>query len=216
MIYICSFCGSERPNKNSFINHERTCPQNKNRNYKNGMQGKKGSLYPVKNHKCWNRGITGNDYSKHFKNGIGGWNHSNETKETLSLLACNRLQKHSKYSKNIEYKPGVILESSYEVKLAEILDDLNILWVKVRKGFKWFDGIKTRRYIPDFYLPDYDIFLDPKNDYLIKRDEKKIKSAMELNDIKVIVLCFKELTRQKIVDILSELRASEQVFRGDL
>lgn len=33
----------------------------------------------------------------------------------------------------------------------------------------WDDDGKQRRYVPDFYLPKYDLYLDPKNDYLIKK-----------------------------------------------
>ena len=125
-----------------------------------------------------------------------------EEKNHLSILACQRLQKHSKYSKNIEYKPGIILESSYEVRVAEILDRLDIKWEKVRRGYVWNDQGKTRRYIPDFFLPGYDLFLDPKNDYLIKKDKTKIDSAMELNGIRVIVLSDKEITESFIRNLL--------------
>lgn len=41
-LFICQFCGSNRKNKNSWLNHERTCPSNTNRVYSNGMTGKKG------------------------------------------------------------------------------------------------------------------------------------------------------------------------------
>lgn len=128
--------------------------------------------------------------------------HTEEMKDHLSKVACSRLAKHSKYSKNIEYKPGVILESSFEVRTAVILDSLSIKWDKVRQGYIWDDNGKTRRYIPDFYLPEYNIFLDPKNDYLIKKDKKKIDSAMALNDIKVIVLSDTEISEKFIKDLL--------------
>ncbi len=42
-LFICSYCGSERKNHNSWRNHERCCSSNPNRNYKNGKVGKKGS-----------------------------------------------------------------------------------------------------------------------------------------------------------------------------
>jgi hypothetical protein len=128
--------------------------------------------------------------------------HSEETKNLMSIIACERLAKHSKYSKNTEYKPGIILESSFEVRTAIILDSLNIEWTKVRKGYIWDDNGKTRRYIPDFYLPDYNIFLDPKNDYLIKKDKKKIDSAMLLNNIKVVVLSDSQISETFIKDLL--------------
>ena len=128
--------------------------------------------------------------------------HTEEMKDYLSVKACERLAKHSKYSKNTEYAPGIILESSYEIRTAVILDSLNIKWIKVRQGYKWDDNGKTRRYIPDFYLPDHDVFLDPKNDYLIKKDKRKIESAMKLNNMKVIVLDKTQLTEDFIKNIL--------------
>ena len=43
LTFTCIYCDSQRKNKNSLINHERCCPQNPNRVYKNGMTGKRGS-----------------------------------------------------------------------------------------------------------------------------------------------------------------------------
>jgi hypothetical protein len=116
-------------------------------------------------------------------------------------MACERLAKHSKYTNNVEYKPGIILESSYEVRVAEILDKLSIEWIKVRHGYIWNDNGKKRRYIPDFYLPKQNIFLDPKNDYLIKKDKQKIDSAMKLNNIKVAVLS-NDLINEEFIELL--------------
>ena len=144
-----------------------------------------------------------------FKNGEiergfkkGEYKHSAEMLDKLSVLACSRLQKNSKYSKNTEYKCGVILESSYEVRFAEILDELGILWEKVRRGYVWNDNGKQRRYVPDFYLPDYDLFVDPKNDYLIKKDKNKIDSAVELNSINVIVLANDQINKEYVSRML--------------
>jgi hypothetical protein len=39
-MFICTYCSKECFSKNSFINHERCCPKNINRNYINGMTGK--------------------------------------------------------------------------------------------------------------------------------------------------------------------------------
>ena len=41
-VFICQYCGSNRKNHNSWRNHERCCPSNPNRKYKNGMAGKNG------------------------------------------------------------------------------------------------------------------------------------------------------------------------------
>ena len=47
----CCYCSKECKNANSHQNHERLCPNNPNRNYKNGMKDK----IP------WNKGLTKND-----------------------------------------------------------------------------------------------------------------------------------------------------------
>lgn len=98
-------------------------------------------------------------------------------------------QKHTHRSKIINIKNEVFVsESSYEVDLSKILNDLNIYWT--RPSFFWYKDNKgnSRRYYPDFYLPDHDLYLDPKNDYLIKTDIDKIMKVSEQNKIYVIVI----------------------------
>lgn len=74
---------------------------------------------------------------------------------------------------------NVLLESSWEVRIANFLTDKNIKWIRP-KFIKWQDSIgKTRRYFPDFYLVDYDIYLDPKNPYCLKRDEEKLNEVQK-------------------------------------
>lgn len=73
----------------------------------------------------------------------------------------------------------VILESSWEVSVAELLIRCNIKWIRP-KFIKWVDSTgKIRRYFPDFYLTDYDVYLDPKNPYCMKLDEEKIQRISE-------------------------------------
>ena len=212
---LCKYCQQECKNENSLRNHERLCKENPNKQmHPRGNLGKVG----------WNKGLTAENDARVFKNteslkrqrSINGSNwlgktHSEATKNLMSIKACTRLQKNSKYSKNIEYIPGVILESTYEVRTAEILDALNIKWIKVRTGYIWNDDGKQRRYIPDFYLPEYDLFLDPKNDYLIEKDKRKINSAMEINSITVIVLSDNQISKEYIKSILPPVAQGEQV-----
>lgn len=75
---------------------------------------------------------------------------------------------------NITENKDVLLESSWEVKVAEKLDQLKIKWIRP-KPLKWVDNNKTRYYFPDFYLPDYNLYLDPKNPYCMDKDIKKMK-----------------------------------------
>lgn len=206
----CQYCNKLCKNDNSKRNHERLCKLNPNKQeHPKGMLGKishkKGKT------KYTDKSLMKASETLKYRISIGevkgasGRLHTEETKQKLSIIACNRLQKHSKYSKNIEYKPGVILESSYEVDLAKILDQLNIEWIKVRKGYIWNDNGKIRRYIPDFYLPKYDLFLDAKNDFLIEKDSLKIESAKKLNDINIIVLSKQQITKDFILALLENI-----------
>ena len=210
----CSFCSKTAKNLNSHKQHVLRCPSNPDRRYKNGMLGKKGSNQYLKAKSEGREYILSDEARQNLSAGLKGRVVSLETRKKLSESAVARI-KSSPYSKRFEYK-GHILESSYEYICALVLDSLNVEWTKVRYGFDWCDGAQIRKYIPDFYLPEYDLYLDPKNDYLIEKDREKIQSSMDLNKIKVIVLNEEQLTSDYIRGILSELSASEQVFRGAL
>lgn len=82
----------------------------------------------------------------------------------------------------------IILDSTYELAVAIELDKNNIEWERPRP-MKYLDkNSKERKYYPDFYLPKYDAYLDPKNDYLIKNDMDKIHRAARQNGAKIIIL----------------------------
>jgi len=92
----------------------------------------------------------------------------------------------------------VILESSWEVKTAEKLDELNIKWERP-KCIKWRDSNNIDRvYFPDFYLNDFDIYLDPKNPYCMKLDAEKMKIISEKVNIE-----FGNI--EKIIEFISNL-----------
>ncbi len=110
----------------------------------------------------------------------------------------------SKRKVNYMTKSGKIvhLQSSYEEKIAVELDKYNIEW-KRPKYLIWKDNKgKEHRYYPDFYLPNYDIYLDPKNDYLIKKDEEKIKRVKEQNNIKLYMLNSEQLNIKYIRNLI--------------
>jgi len=96
--------------------------------------------------------------------------------------------------KGILYK-DIKLDSSYEVILAQSLDEYNIQWERPGR-FSYHYNDKLHYYTPDFYLPKYDIYLDPKNDFLINNinphlgynDLDKIKQVELEHNIKIIVL----------------------------
>lgn len=126
-----------------------------------------------------------------------GYKHTKKAKEILSKIRVEALNENAFYSKRTVYK-GITLDSSYELAVAESLDKNNIRWVRP-KSMIWMDGDQQRRYIPDFYLPDFKVYLDPKNDFLIKKDKRKIQLSEKFNDVRIIVLNKNELSWDEII-----------------
>lgn len=69
---------------------------------------------------------------------------------------------------------GIKLDSNWELKVAKQLDLMCIKWVRP-KAIKYIDLLlKQRNYFADFYLCDFDLYLDPKSDYVIKQQQLKL------------------------------------------
>lgn len=88
IMLLCKFCKKECKNTNSLKNHESRCPLNLNRNYKNGMTGKKGS----------NQYVNGAIMSSAVKDKISesnkGKKHTEETKRKLSKIRSDWMKEN--------------------------------------------------------------------------------------------------------------------------
>jgi hypothetical protein len=105
-----------------------------------------------------------------------------------------------KYKITDSYGNIVTLQSSYELICSEILNDLNILWSRPKALM--YD---SRRYYPDFYLPEYDIYLDPKNDFKAKQDKEKIQKVVEQNNVTVYVVLKEQLNKQWFCNLVGKI-----------
>ena len=83
---------------------------------------------------------------------------------------------------NIHTQTTEILQSGWEVKMAEWLDENKIVWYHPDKRLKWFDTTlnKKRTYLPDFYLPLHNQFLDIKNPYNHKLNMDKLTQLQQI------------------------------------
>lgn len=201
-MHICKHCGKECKSSNSLKNHERLCPKNPERNYVSHTLGKT----------AWNKGKTKETnatvakYSETIKSnyssgktaltGAATW-----SKEKRSEIAKSQgfggYQKNAgisqKYKVHDSFGSEVTLQSSYELDCSRILNALNIRWIRP-KSLKY----DNKRYFADFYLVDFDIYLDPKNDYLAKQDKQKIDCVQEQNSVKVYILT-KDLLNEEYI-----------------
>ena len=83
---------------------------------------------------------------------------------------------------------GYKMDSRWEIELAKWMDAEGIKWDRSRKRhmFRWIDANgDERKYFPDFYLPDFNVYLDPKNDYYLQRDLPKLKYVMNTHKVKI-------------------------------
>lgn len=96
----------------------------------------------------------------------------------------------------------VYLESSYEMLTAQILEENNIEW-KRPGGIRYIDdhGV-NRRYFPDFEIVNSKIYLDPKNDFLMTVDKRKINLVQQQNGVIIKILSKEMLNWDYIKTIL--------------
>lgn len=196
----CCFCGKVCKTVEGLGKHQVSCYKNPNRI--------KISNPGSKNRVPWNKGLKKETYVRvaigtHRRNqyylshdgSFYGRKHSAETKKILSEIAIkNGIGGHC-YKNVIEYN-GIKWDSSYEVSVAKSLDENNIQYERPGR-FKYVtpDG-REHTYTPDIYLPTFDVYLDPKSDFLIEnvnpatgyKDTYKIQLASEQNNIRVIIL----------------------------
>jgi hypothetical protein len=102
-----------------------------------------------------------------------GRKHTEVTRKKMSEAAL--ASKHRRLRKGVvEYK-GILLDSSWELALAKRLDNLNVIWIRPNP-LEWVDknGVK-HNYFPDFYLTEYDIYIDPKNPHAIQVQKEKLE-----------------------------------------
>lgn len=209
---FCEYCGKQCKNENSLVQHELRCKENPNR------ISSIIEKFNNKGHNPWNLGLTKDDLrvakqaSAASETLRGRPNHpqSIETRNILSLKAKERgFGGFNMRKAAIEYG-GIKLDSSYELIVAESLDKNNIKWQRCdRFRYTHNDG-SVHYYTPDFYLPEYDIYLDPKNDYLIETvnqftgmtDVEKIQRASAENNIRVLILDKECLTWDKIKELI--------------
>ena len=159
---ICKHCNELKKSKRSLSAHQPICPKNINRVYINGMTGKKGTNHfkkakelglPVPS--TWNKGRTDLPPRKPI---------SDETRQKMS--SAKLIKNNGGRCKWYEID-GQKVQGTWELSIAKILNLLNIKWQKVTSSLHSFeynfsDDGAIHLYIPDFYLPEYNIYLEIK------------------------------------------------------
>lgn len=175
----CPYCKDERSSKRSVDAHAPFCKSNPNARPRIGG-ARKGSV-------PWNSGLRDDPRCQH----------SDETKRrigkaTASLGAEWHKEQAKRISKTINKKVadgtwhtslarhmhidynGVDLHGTWELKYAQYLDANGIKWKRNTDSFQYEFNGKIRKYTPDFYLPDSDVYVEIKG-YKTEKDDAKWK-----------------------------------------
>ena len=83
----------------------------------------------------------------------------------------------------------VSMDSTWEVACARRLDELGIRWIrdpKMKLGYVT-RGRRKRNYVPDFYLPDLDVYIEVKG-YWTDAARHKMKDVQARNPVTIIIL----------------------------
>lgn len=197
-MFNCKFCQREGSSASGNGVHERFCQLNPHRKER-------------KTYEPWNKGkskLTDARVAKHAQH-LKDEHASGRLKTIISDSGKRKLSELAKARGFGGYRPhpnrgsrykGIWFDSSWEVSLAKSLDEHSIDWVRPKVGFVWSD--KGNKYYPDFFLPEYNVYLDPKNSYLRTKDANKVSMAQKLNNIKVLVLDEFHLTWDTVKTLL--------------
>lgn len=194
---FCIYCGKQCKNLNSLRNHERLCKENPDRqilvsNFIKWNEYRKGKhLYHLQHLQK-----ASNQYIKAKENGCTcvisdetrqklsdsskGRLHTEEYKEKLSKIMKEVAKDNPNYSfsKNKYFKKEIIngfrMDSSWESIFANYLNKNNIKWIKNKKPFRYIFENEEHSYYPDFYLEDFNLYVEIKGQET-ERDKAKYK-----------------------------------------
>lgn len=190
----CKYCGKELKMKGT--SHQTYCKENPNkkivdRGGENNPNFGKASANQFIKAKEEGKEIEVSDETRRKLSKAGkGRTHSEETKrkmsETMQRVVRERPESYSATnvngrSKKIFYK-NVWLDSQWEYEFAKWCDDNLIHWEKNKKSFE-YEWNGARLYYPDFYLKEYDRYVEVKG-YERERDRTKWKVVPNLLIVK--------------------------------
>ena len=206
----CKYCGKECYGKKSLKVHERLCSQNPNKE-KSNLKG-----FVEYGHTAWNKGLSkesdervmkqSKTLTEHYHNGdVIVWSkgltkESDERVRNMSEKISEGMDKKINEtgwtpmykSKRVILYNGVYLHGTWEVIFAEYLDEHNIRWERISRGFKYFFGGTHHFYYPDFYLPDVDLYIGIKG-FPEEKDYAKWDTLINVHKKKLNVYLYKDL-----------------------
>lgn len=220
-IYNCKYCKVQKKSKGSTAQHQRYCLQNPNREQSsihvvNTKEEGTVCEFCKKDMGRSNGKRVHKTYCGSNPNRIVRRGKTVEEKEHLSRVMAERMSnpdckigifntQHEKVANllGVEW----MMQSSYEIKLAKWFNNKSIEWNKSEK-LVYVHEYCDRIYIPDFYLPAYNIYFEVKG-YFKEEDKSKMRIVLEQNDVVLYLIT------KSTIDKLDSLNSLDEITDGN-
>lgn len=163
----CKFCGKICKNYASYIQHTSRCTSNPDRYVQSFSENTRKILAEQARNIVWTDEMR-KKHSIAMKKAVENNPDSYSTSNVSGRV------------KNIEYN-GNTFKGTWELQVAKSLDDANIKYTNSVYGipYFWNETNSWHTYFPDFYLPEYDLYVEVKG-YQRERDLDKWSSVENL------------------------------------
>lgn len=217
MEYICKFCGKLCLNNNSLAQHQIRCNKNPDKIRTKHSDDTIKKLSTIMSKVCNNSNRIYTDekrknmsnWSKNFNSTY--WTDENREKHSQRMKKVVEDNPESYSTNNVsgrvklyEYN-GIKLKGTWEVKIVTLLDKFNIKWTNNIKPFPYYWNNSWHLYFPDFYLIDYDLFIEVKG-YQRDRDIEKWKVLDNLLVIKKKEIYSFSKDENKFLDLIKKYK----------
>lgn len=101
---------------------------------------------------------------------------------------------------------GQLVQGTWERDLALKMEELSIKWTKLKTGKDVWPYViegTLKHYTPDFYLPEFDVYLDPKG-FWWGNDKQKIEAVKAQHTDKKLIIVEKELYNKLLLSDVTD------------
>jgi len=221
-IFICQYgCGRKAIIQNKSGNwmcdtHASKCPENKKKNSNGGKKSYSSdervdakTRYnnlpnDTKDKMAWARGLTKDTsetvarhakYLSTLKKGKPGKPHTEKSKRKMSHKRIEYLENNSKQC-GWYTVGGIKVQGTLEKDFAEFLVKNDIKFCRKRIEYQ-----NHRTYTPDFYLSDFDLFIEVKG-FLYEKDKEKIRLVLDEYEIDLRMVFKEDIKKLNVMDDL--------------
>lgn len=202
------------------------CPENRKKNsgslsksYSSGQRVSQKEQYSklpeeTKSKMAWAKGLT-KETDQRIKNmsvelsrskkGMIGRPHSEDTKQKMSSKRIQFLETHSKHCEWFLVGDTKV-QGTLEKKFAEFLLTTGVKFERNRLRFQCH-----RRYTPDFFLPEYNLYVEIKG-FLYDKDKEKLRRVLKENEVDIRIAFKADLYRIKTIeDVLALPKVEDHI-----